>query len=157
MTMPRFTAEASLYQTNNHYRFATGGSFLSTGNTTVIPQGCGLLQTALCTASVAGGIALCTGICLEPGGGIAICCCCWASALPGSLLAFCKYCIPGWMRAIIDAFESGGGGGPSCCPPGTICSCGGHCYSGLCTGICLPPGAPCPPPPPPPPIGCEVG
>jgi hypothetical protein len=38
MNMPVFNAEASLYHTNNHYRFAArGGSFLSKGNT-LIPQ-----------------------------------------------------------------------------------------------------------------------
>ncbi len=157
MNMPGFTAETSLYQTNNHYRFATGRSFLSNGNSTVIPQDCGPLHTGFCAGGLALGATLCTGICLEPRAGIALCYVCWATALPGAALAFCKDCIPGWIRAIIDAFESGGGGGPSCCPPGTICSCGGHCVGSLCTGICLPPGAACPPHPNPPPFDCEVG
>lgn len=32
MCMPGFTADASLYQTNNRYRFACGGSFQSEGS-----------------------------------------------------------------------------------------------------------------------------
>ena len=156
MTMPEFTAETSLYQTNNRYRFSAGGSFLSNGNTTVIPQDCGWVKGGICGVVIVGGAAACTATCLAPGGQAA-CYWCWAGFL-GASFAFCKDCIPGWMRAIIDAFESGGGGGePSCCPPGRLCSCGGHCVSGICTGICLPPGAACPPPPPPPPAGCDVG
>jgi hypothetical protein len=41
MNMPRFTAEASLYHTNNHYQCVAGGSFLSDGKTTVTPQDSG--------------------------------------------------------------------------------------------------------------------
>jgi hypothetical protein len=132
MNMPGFAAEASLYHTNNHYRLAAGGPFLSgNGITTVIPQGCGWGKTILCGAGVAFGGAVCVGICLDPLLGPAPCYVCWATALPGSLLAFCKDCIPGWMRAIIDAFESGGGDGGGgadlCCPVNQTCKCGGKC------------------------------
>ena len=44
MLLPGFTAERSLYKTNNHYQFAAGGSVLSDGNTTVTPQACGWIQ-----------------------------------------------------------------------------------------------------------------
>ena len=155
MNMPGFTAETSLYQTNNHYRFATGGSFLSNGNTTVIPQDCGIVEGIVCGGFIVGGVGLCSYACLVEQD-LAACAGCWVLAL-GAGYATCKDCIPAAFRALIDLFEGGGGGDPSCCPPGKICSCGGHCVIGLCTGICLPPGAACPPPSRPPPIGCEVG
>lgn len=120
MNMPRFTAEASLYQTNNHYRFAASGSFLSDGNTTVTLQGCGWVKGAVCGGFITAGTGLCTLTCLT--GGPALCAGCWAVAL-GAVYSSCKDCIPGWMKALIDAFDSGGGGGGG----GVLCSRGGAC------------------------------
>ena len=59
MNMPGFTAEVSLYQTNNHYRVTAGGSFLSVGNATVTPQDCGWIKGGLCGFVIAGGVAAC--------------------------------------------------------------------------------------------------
>jgi hypothetical protein len=162
MNMPRFTAETSLYKTHNHYRSA-GGSLPSNGNTTVIPQACRWwAEGPVCAGVIAGGSVVCTASCLAaaeagPLGGYP-CYLCWAGAL-GATYGFCRDCIPGWIRAIIDAFDSSSGGVElPCCPPGTVCKCGGHCYLGQCTGPCLPPGAACPAtPPPPPPNVCEAG
>jgi hypothetical protein len=155
MHIPGYTAEASLYKTNNHYRFAAGGSFLSNGNTTVTPQDCGWVKGITCGVSIPFGIALCTGICVS--GGPALCYGCWFGALPGSLFAFCKDCITGWMRDLIDSYESGGsnvigrgggggGGPPPCCPQGTSCKCGGTCVPGrgCVDGVCLGPRQHCP-------------
>jgi hypothetical protein len=154
MQLPNFTAEASIYQTTSHYRLTAGGDLLAHGNGNVVPQDCGWFQGIFCGVVVAATTAACSALCF---GGPLPCGVCVTAAL-GASYGACKDCLPSWIRALLDIFESGGGGGgPSCCPPGTICSCGGHCFSGLCTGICLPPGAACPPPPPPPPIGCEVG
>src|SRR5262245_25509455 len=128
MNMPGYTAEWSVYRTTNPYR-SGGASSLTDGNTIVAPQGCGLGRGALCAGGVALGSALCVGICFDPLLGPASCYACWASALPGALLAFCKDCIPAAVRAIIDAFESSGGGAGSgagstgCCPRGMKC-CG---------------------------------
>jgi hypothetical protein len=108
MNMPAFTAEASLYQTNNHYRFAVGGSFLSDGNTTVTPQACGWFKGIICGAAIAGGSVLCIDACLA---GPAPCALCWTGALSIVGYGFCRDCIPAWMRALIDIFEGGGGGG----------------------------------------------
>ncbi len=108
MSMPGFAAEASVYKTNNHYRLTTGGSFRSDGNTNVVPQGCGWVKGSLCGVVIVGGAAACTVACLAPGGQ-AGCYFCWVGFL-GASFAFCKDCIPDWMRAIIDAFEGGGGG-----------------------------------------------
>ena len=161
MTIPGFNAEASLYKTSNRYRLAANGSVPTGGNTVVIPQDCGVVKGITCVAGITLGVGLCTGICLEPPPANPLACyICWAAAFPGSLLAFCKDCIPEWMRDLINLFEScggGGGGDPSCCPPGKTCRCGGRCLSGLCLGgTCLDPGEGCPPIPPPP-IGCELG
>src|SRR5262245_46476067 len=145
MTMPRFAAEASLYQTNNRYRFAAGGSSLSDGTTAVTPQGCGL-SCAIATVGI--GI-VCGGACaFNP----LTCAACVSLLLSADACIPCYDCLPKFIRDLLDQIPGGfcsrdGGGEPPCCPSGTICSCGGHCISGLCTGICLPPGAPCPPPP----------
>jgi hypothetical protein len=108
MNMPGFTAEESLYQTNNHYRLGAGGGYLSSVSTTVTPQGCGLIKGAVCGGFIAGGTGLCTLTCLT--GDPVLCAGCWVTAL-GAIYSSCKSCIPGWMRALIDAFESGGGAG----------------------------------------------
>ena len=110
MNIPSFTAEASLYQTKNHYRGAVSGSFQGAGNATVTPQACGWIKGITCGAAIAGGTALCTAACLS---GPAACAGCWAGALAIVGYGFCRDCIPGWMRSLIDIFESGGGGGTS--------------------------------------------
>lgn len=107
--IPGFTAEAALYRTNNHYQFAAGGSFLSDGNKSVTPQGCGWIKGGICGAFIAGGIAVCTASCLaSPALGGFPCYLCWTSFLGGTY-GYCRDCIPGWMRALIDVFEGGGG------------------------------------------------
>ena len=153
MNMPGFTAETSLYQTNNHYRFATGGSFLSNGNTTVIPQDCGIGEGFACGGFIHGGVGLCSYACFVEGD-LAQCAGCWVLAL-GALYATCKDCIPAAFRTLIDLFESsggvftggGGGGGVGgsrpCCPRGHFCR--GRCTKvpgmGLvCEGECVRPG-----------------
>ena len=108
MNMPGFTAEASLYKTSNHYRFAAGGSFLSDGKTTVTLQGCGFVERIVCGSAIVGGTVLCTSACLS---GPAPCAACWTGALAIVGYGFCRDCIPAWMRALIDIFEGGGGDG----------------------------------------------
>jgi hypothetical protein len=144
MSMPGFTAETSLYQTNNLYRSAVGG-FLNNWNTTVTPQGCGILKGITCGVAIAGGTVLCTSACLA---GPAPCVGCWTGALAIVGYGFCRDCIPAWMRALIDVFDGGGsgggggGGGGGCCPPGRTCC--GSCESGRCDDACIGPGQSCP-------------
>jgi hypothetical protein len=156
MNIPRFTAEASLYRTSNQYNSSAGGSFLSTGNTTITPQGCGWIKGGICGFFIAGGAVVCTASCLaSPALGGLPCYLCWAGWLGGSY-GYCKDCIPGWMRALIDLFESGGGGGgvggggggqPN--PPPIGCGfnekCCAHDEEGNCIE-CWPKTAPCPQP-----------
>jgi hypothetical protein len=143
MNMPRFTAEASLYHTNNHY-WSAGGSFLSDGNTTVTPQGCGIFEKLRCGFFVGLGVAGCTALCLD--GGPPACAACWAAIFPADLYINCRDCIPSWMRALIDIFEGGGGDGAGgggqindCtttgCGPGQVCC---DCVS---PGRCMSPEA----------------
>jgi hypothetical protein len=148
MKMPGFTAETSLYKTNNHYRLNAIGSSLSAGNTTVTPQGCGIGETIFCGTAIAGGSVLCVSACLA---GPAPCVTCWTGVLAIVGYGFCRDCIPGWMRAVIDIFDSGSGGGgggssppppPSCCPRGQRCC--GSCASGTCDDACISPGQSCP-------------
>ena len=156
MNMPGMAAEASVYKTTNHY--TSGRDFSNNLYTTVTPQDCGVIDTIVCGGAIVVGSTLCAGICLDPRAGPRGCVACWTAALDIVGFVTCRDCIPAWMRAIIDAFDGGPGGQPSCCPPGTTCSCGGHCVGNLlCTGTCLSPGQACPGPPPPPPIGCGVG
>ena len=155
MDMPGFTAETSLYQTNNHYRSA-GRSFLSNGNTTVTPQDCGITSGKFwgCLGWIGIGGIVCSGVCAL---GPLACAGCWTGIAGGAKYLECYECLPEWARDAIEG-DGDGDGDPSCCPPGTTCRCGGHCIVGLCTGVCLPPGAPCPiTQPQPRPIGCEVG
>ena len=133
MSIPTFAAEASLYKSTRLYRGYGGRTRLDTASNVV---------AAASDCEIACGVAdaTCLAACTASGPFTPLC---WAGCQVATVLCLSRC--------------QGGGGDPSCCPPGTTCSCGGHCFSGLCTGICLPPGAACPPPPPPPPIGCEVG
>lgn len=153
MNMPRFTAEASLYQTNNHYRSTAGRSFLSDGNTTVTPQDCGWLKGGACGIVIGGGVTVCTASCLaSPALGGLPCWVCWTGFL-GLSYGFCRDCIPGWMRHLLDLVEGGGGGGgggggPCGCPRGTT-KCCGTCTiipgrGRFCDGDCIGPGQQCP-------------
>jgi len=151
MNMPGYTADASVYQTTNPYR-STGGTSLTDGSTIVAPQGCGLGRGALCGGGIALGSALCVGFCLDPLLGPGACYACWASALPGALLAFCKDCIPAAVRSVINAFESSGAssggvgaGSTGCCPRGGM-KCCGSCNnpSKKCDDVCVLRGQPCP-------------
>jgi hypothetical protein len=159
MTMPGFTAEASLYQTSNHYRFAAGGSLLDDG-TTVSLQGCGFVDEIKCGIFVAAGVTgcslLCVGAVVAGPAAIAACVGCWAAVFPADLFISCRDCIPGWVRDIIGIFESGGsssgGGGPPppipCCPGNKRCC--GDCVPlpngrGMqCDDACIGPGQQCP-------------
>jgi hypothetical protein len=133
MSVPTFTAEVSLYKSTRLYRGHSGRTRVDTASN-VVPAD----TTCEIGCGVADGI--CLGLCTASGPFFPLC----AAACQTATVACLLNC-------------QDGGGDPSCCPPGTTCRCGGHCISGLCTGVCLSPGAACPPPPPPPPIGCAVG
>jgi hypothetical protein len=154
MNLPGFTAEASLYKTNGHYR-SSAGSFSADGNA-VAPQGCGFVKGITCGAVIAGGVVVCTASCLaSPALGGIPCLVCWTGYL-GALYGFCRDCIPSWMRALLDLAEDGGNGGgggggggplppptkgPCNCPLGSRCC--GPCVKvpgqGLiCDGECVP-------------------
>jgi hypothetical protein len=149
--LPGFTAEASLYQTNNHYRSAAGGSVLRDGNATVTPQDCGWIKGSICGGWIAAGIPFCSASCVigAAGGGIP-CWICWTGFL-GGLYGYCRDCLPGWISDLLDLAESGGGGGggggggspqPVTCPSGTRCC---DPVNGLCqAGACFPPSMQCP-------------
>jgi hypothetical protein len=164
MDMPGFTAETSLYQTNNHYRSA-GGSFPNNGNTAVTPQACGFFDALFCGTFVAAVSGVCLGVCIAgiPTGplGAAACLACAVGVVGGSILTACHDCLPGVIRQQIDIAMSQGGstggggggggggstGGPCGCPPNTKCC--GECVKlpgqGLfCDGDCVPRNAACP-------------
>jgi hypothetical protein len=62
MTMPGFTAEASLHSANESYR-AVGASLTASTNQVVVPQWCWPWDYALCGVAIAG----CLGGCLGTG------------------------------------------------------------------------------------------
>jgi hypothetical protein len=154
MSMPGFSAESSLYQSNNQYR-TTGPKCASDVSSDIVPQGCGWVVGIICGGVIAGGAIFCTGVCIAGGpesGGLP-CWLCWTGYL-GGLYGFCRDCLPEWVKELIGSFEggggSGGGGEPMCCPYGRSCRCGGKCVSQAdgsirCVdGICLKPGQACP-------------
>ena len=149
MNMPGFTAETSLYRTNNHYRFVAG-TFLSDESTTVAPQGCGLPDLLACLGLIGGCIPIVYEACeSDPGS----CATAWALCL-GASYAMCKDCI---TSIVEGGGGEGGGGGPGGggvggtpnppCPPGTRC-CGRIIKvpgQGLiCEGDCIGPREECP-------------
>ena len=160
--IPEFNAQASLYKSDNHYRSGAGGSYASNGDATLKPQGCGWVKGGVCGTFIAGGVVVCTASCLaSPALGGIPCWVCWTGFLGGTF-GFCRDCIPGWMRALLDLAEGGGGSGgggtgggggggptrgPCGCPKGTKC-CGGCTKipgQGLvCNDICIGPGEQCP-------------
>lgn len=153
MNMPGFTAEASLYHTNNHYRFAAGGSFLSDGNTTVTPQGCGIIEFAECALYVGTVSLVCGAFCAAAAAlgppGWAACFSCVVGAGGLGTLVSCHDCLPGPIRDVIDLARSqdGGDGGPPppppCCPANRPICCG-SCASGICDDACIRRGQSCP-------------
>lgn len=142
MNMPGFTGESTFYRTKNQYRATASGIFLDDSNATVTPQGCGWAKGITCGAVIAGGVVVCTASCLAgPATGGIPCYLCWSGYL-GALYGFCRDCIPGWMRDLIDLAEGGGGGGSGggggggdplshlrCCGLNKLCKCGGRCVT----------------------------
>jgi hypothetical protein len=155
MTMPMFNADASLYPARNVYRSTAAANSPRDEGLTVIPQSCGLFKGIFCGTVITAGSAACAALCIE--GGPVPCAACWTTAL-GAIYQTCHDCIPGWMRALVDAAGGGGSGGSGgggggirrCCPAGRECRCGGQCVTRIdgsvsCVGgLCLTPGQSCP-------------
>jgi len=124
MTLPGFTADASLYRTMNLYRSGISAN-TSTGPRAglVSPQlDCGLIcfgEFLACAAGCAFLDPLCDAGC---------------AITYGLCLANCP-----------SSGGGGGGGPPPCCPLGTSCRCGGRCVpgKGCIGGACLRPGESC--------------
>lgn len=143
MQMPGFTAEASMYRSKNLYQSSAAAGLLRDSGTGVVPQDCGWASGILCGTLIGVGAAACTAFCFS---GPGPCAACWLAYL-GGVYQFCHDCIPAWMRALVDEFESGGGsgggggggGGGGCCPPGKRCC--GNCakVSGrlMCDDVCV--------------------
>jgi hypothetical protein len=138
MNMPGMVGEASVYKTNNHYRSSAIGRLIIHKNVDVVPQQCDWLFKIACGPVIAGGLAACGTTCAAaweaggPLGGYPCYLCLMAyDSFVGGGFNYCKECLPAWIRAIIDFFENGGGGGDSggplhdCtttgCPSGLVC------------------------------------
>jgi hypothetical protein len=156
MNMPGFTAETSLYQTNNHYRSA-GGSFPNNWNTTVTPQGCGIFSSEFwtCAGYVAAVSGFCTAVCVAASTlgppGWAVCFGCAVGVIGETALVACRDCLPGAIRDVINQYlsQDGGGGGGGRTPPPPRCSstqkcCGTLNPDGTCDGICWARNLSCP-------------
>lgn len=118
MSLPGFTAEASVYKTTNYYRLGAKGSFLNDGKSTITPQGCGIIEGIVCGTAIAGATVLCTSACTS---GPVACALCFSSALGITLFGFCRDCIP---------FDIGGNGGGGENPPIPCSTIGQACGSG---------------------------
>jgi hypothetical protein len=153
MRMPGFTGEASLYRTDNHYRFAAGSGFVNNGSANIIPQDCGFWKTLECGFFTAATEAACALLCLSGAPPVA-CYGCVVGVGGLSVYINCKDCLPGWLRDILNLVDhggdgGGGGGGSMCCPHNQICSCGGRCVNvngqlRCVDGTCLGPNQECP-------------
>ncbi|WP_026734975.1 hypothetical protein [Fischerella sp. PCC 9605] len=84
MSMPGFTAEASLYTTSELYMLDANFGFSSDDSAIVYPQGCGWIKRITCGAAIAACVPLC-GPYIP----------CWIGCLGISLYGFCRDCIPG--------------------------------------------------------------
>jgi hypothetical protein len=123
MSLPAFSAEASLYKTRGCYRLASGGLLLNG----VVPQGCGFLDWLECAVIIQGGAAeacipRCFDACKE---GQTACAACVYQCLPAPV-SNCKDCLVGLILDLIGSGDSGSGsGGPvPCCPTKTPYCCG---------------------------------
>jgi hypothetical protein len=112
MTIPNFTAEATLYGSSKQYRQRRPTTTMHTGTSVVQPQDCGRVREWLCGGPVAAAGLACTPICIISPRGVE-CRTCIRSALSSAGLWECIDCIPG---SIPDQGGGGGGGGDrECC------------------------------------------
>ena len=117
MRMPSFTAESSLYKTDNHYAQSAYGGVLIDGSTTVVPQGdcpwwkffgcigaVGACTTGCVVANV--GFPVCLGLCLGAAGAVG-CVACAGLSSEDEVAA---------TQAALSVSGGGGGGGTfECC------------------------------------------
>src|SRR5262245_7180500 len=123
MSMPSYTAEATLYGSSKQYRQRRPTTTMHTGTSVVRPQDCGLAKRVVCGGPIAAASAACASICLISPSGNA-CRGCMVSHL--GIFGGCIDCIP---KSIPD--QGGGGGG---------LGGGGHrecCERDLRTGRCI--------------------
>ena len=118
LNMPGFTAETSLYKTDNHYVQTAYGGVLTDGSTTVVPQGdCPWWKFAGCIVAVGActtgcvvanvGFPVCLGLCLGAAGAVG-CVACAGLSSKDEVAA---------RQAALGASGGGGGGGGGreCC------------------------------------------
>lgn len=137
MNIPRFSAEASLYKTDNRYAQSAYGGVLIDGSTTVVPQGdCGawkffgcIFAVGVCTTGcvVAGpAFPICLGLCLGAAGSIGCIACAGLSSQDEVAATQAALSRPG-----------GGGGGGSPTPRPIGCEVGEKCCERAPNGDCL--------------------
>jgi hypothetical protein len=133
MTLPGYTAEASLYRTSVHYRGKHHAGRQGYGNLGVAPQACSGFKVLVCNPAI-----LACNLCLAFFPSVPLVLGCYAACL-GGLYAYCGDCLD-----LIDVPSNGGGGsgGGGCCPRGRRCC--GSCASGTCDDVCVGPGQSCP-------------
>jgi hypothetical protein len=123
MTVPGFNAEASLYETSEHYRLS-GGGLTRNGTDAVVPQGCGFFDFLTCVGFAGTCIALCYEACTA--GGPVACAACVSICLPAVAYP-CKDCIISLIEALTPGSGGGGGGPALCCPSPNRPYCCGTC------------------------------
>lgn len=145
MTLPGYTADASVYRTINLYRSTVGGSFAGDGSAAVAPQSCEWYdpKSWACGVAIAAATVGCGASCEVVG---PACYICWVGLIAGAL-AGCEDCLPTWVKGLIDQYGAGNGssgGGdepqPVQCQPGQkYCSKQRICVSkgALCPGQCF--------------------
>ena len=140
MNMPGMAAEASVYQTNNHY--TSGRDFSNNLYTTVTPQDCGFSEFFSCLAAETLTGLVCGFLCGACIAGFfdpvlcAAAAACVFGVIPIDDYAYCHDCLPGVITEAVDSTLRGGGG-----PPPPDCTTTG-CRPGLVCCECVSP-APC--------------
>jgi hypothetical protein len=134
MTLPRFTAETSLYKTRSSYRGRCSALSLGRPGGRMVPQ----LVSCEDNCKVQGLACLGAAVVGCPPWAVPIC------------VALCAGAFASCVDSCPSSGDGGNGGGPPppppCCPLGRSCRCGGRCVpgKGCVGGVCLGPREQCP-------------
>lgn len=105
MTIPSFTAEATLYGSSKQYRQRGPTTRMHAGTSVVRPQDCGFFKGFVCAGGVVGAIATCADACVVTGG--TACYGCIVAALAVLGIGGCADCIPTQFVPGGEAGEAG--------------------------------------------------
>jgi hypothetical protein len=139
MSIPRFTADNTIYPSSGNYRQRSGQVSVSAREPVVQLQDCGFFEGLVCAGGVAGAIAICADACVVTGG--LACYGCITGALAVLGIGGCADCIP--TQYLPSGGSNGSGGGGSGGGGINRECCERDPRTGRCT-LYKPPGGECP-------------